>query len=60
MGHASPSTTSRYDRRGEGRFVDACIDARRDDYLRGLPLVGNIDQIVDSADILSTPIARDD
>ena len=40
---------------GSSRFVDACLDAVGDDYLRGLPLVGSIDQIVDSVDVLSYP-----
>ena len=38
---------------GSGRFVDACIDAVSDNDLRSLPLVGGIDQIVDSVDVLS-------
>ena len=40
---------------GSSRFVDACLDAVGDDYRRGLPLVGSIDQIVDSVDVLSYP-----
>ena len=38
---------------GSSRFVDACIDAVRDEYLRALPFVGNVDQLVDSTDVLS-------
>jgi hypothetical protein len=38
---------------GSSRFVDACIDAMGDNDLRGVPLVGGIDQIVDSVDVLS-------
>jgi hypothetical protein len=40
---------------GSSRFVDACIDAMGDNDLRGVPLVGGIDQIVDSVDVLSHP-----
>ncbi|MCU1464717.1 MAG: hypothetical protein JWM72_645 [Actinomycetia bacterium] len=34
------------------RFVDACLRRVRDDSLRSRPLVGSIDQIVDSIDVL--------
>ena len=37
---------------GSSRFVDACLDSIGDDDLRSLPLVGGIDQIVDSVDVL--------
>jgi hypothetical protein len=35
------------------RFVDACLSAVTDDTLRTLPLVGSVDQFVDSTDVLS-------
>jgi hypothetical protein len=35
------------------RFVDACLEHVSDAWLRSLPLVGAIDQWVDSADVLS-------
>ena len=35
------------------RFIDACLDEVADPWLRGLPLIGGIDQLVDSTDILS-------
>lgn len=42
-----------------GRFVDVCLEAVRDERLRALPLVGSIDQWVDSTDALSDPaVAR--
>jgi hypothetical protein len=34
------------------RFVDACLRRVDDDWLRSRPLVGSIDQIVDSTDVL--------
>ena len=37
---------------GSGRFVDACLERVQDPWLRGLPLVGAIDQVVDSTDVL--------
>lgn len=40
---------------GSGRFVDACLEAVGDPWLRSLPLVGGIDQWVDSTDALSYP-----
>ena len=36
-----------------GRFADACIESVSDDWLRGLPRVGAIDQLLDSTDVLS-------
>lgn len=38
---------------GAGRFVDACLERVGDQRLRSLPLVGGIDQLADSADLLS-------
>jgi Domain of unknown function (DUF4037) len=38
---------------GSGRFVDACLERVSDPWLRSLPLVGAIDQFVDSTDVLS-------
>src|SRR5690606_27101512 len=35
------------------RFADACRDAIGDPTLRALPLVGSVDQFVDSTDVLS-------
>jgi hypothetical protein len=44
---------------GSGRFVEACLERVSDPWLRSLPLVGAIDQLVDSTDVLSYPaIAR--
>ena len=40
---------------GSGRFVDACLERVTDGWLRSLPLVGGIDQFVDSTDVLSDP-----
>ncbi|WP_020577004.1 DUF4037 domain-containing protein [Actinopolymorpha alba] len=36
-----------------GRFARACVDAIADPALRELPLVGSVDQFVDSTDVLS-------
>ena len=36
-----------------GRFVDACIAEVTDPWLRSLPLVGSVDQVADSTDLLS-------
>ena len=38
---------------GSGRFVDACLERVTDPRLAALPLVGGIDQLADSADLLS-------
>ena len=38
---------------GSGRFVDACLAELTDPWLRSLPLVGSIDQLADSTDVLS-------
>ena len=35
------------------RFVDACLARVTDPWLRALPLVGSVDQLVDSTDLLS-------
>src|SRR3954451_21107884 len=40
---------------GSGRFVDACLAHVTDPWLNSLPLVGAIDQFVDSTDVLSYP-----
>ena len=40
---------------GSGRFVDACLAEVSDPWLRSLPLVGAIDQLSDSTDVLSDP-----
>jgi Domain of unknown function (DUF4037) len=38
-----------------GRFVDACLAEVSDPRLRALPLVGAVDQLSDSTDVLSDP-----
>jgi hypothetical protein len=40
---------------GAGRFVEACLERVTDESLRSLPLIGAIDQYVDSTDVLSYP-----
>jgi len=41
------------------RFVQACLRHVRDDWLKALPLIGSIDQVVDSTDVLEqTTVAR--
>ena len=40
---------------GSGRFVDACLERITDPRLLALPLVGAIDQFVDSTDVASHP-----
>jgi hypothetical protein len=42
---------------GSARFVDACLARVTDERLRALPLVGSIDQLADSTDLLSEPEA---
>ena len=42
---------------GSGRFVAACLDKVTDERLRALPLVGGIDQLADSTDVLAYPRA---
>jgi hypothetical protein len=37
---------------GSSRFVDACLERVRDPWLSSLPLVGGVDQISDSTDVL--------
>jgi hypothetical protein len=37
------------------RFADACLARVADPTLRGLPLVGSVDQFADSSDVLSDP-----
>jgi hypothetical protein len=37
------------------RFVAACLEAVSDERVRALPLVGSVDQFVDSTDVLSDP-----
>ncbi|HET6794016.1 MAG TPA: hypothetical protein VFH45_06220, partial [Acidimicrobiales bacterium] len=36
------------------RFVEACLDTVDDEVLRRLPLVGAVDQMADSTDLLSS------
>jgi hypothetical protein len=40
------------------RFVDACLAEVSDEWLRAQPLVGSVDQFVDSTDALHTANAR--
>jgi hypothetical protein len=40
---------------GSSRFVEACLESLEDESLRSRPLVGGIDQFVDSTDVLSSP-----
>ena len=40
---------------GSGRFAAACLDKVADERLRALPLVGGIDQLADSTDVLAYP-----
>jgi phytoene/squalene synthetase len=40
---------------GSGRFADACLERIADPRLRALPLVGSVDQVVDSTDVLAFP-----
>ncbi|GAB3819896.1 DUF4037 domain-containing protein [Kribbella italica] len=42
---------------GAERFVDACLAQVHDAGLKDLPLIGSIDQISDSTDLLSNPAA---
>ena len=37
------------------RFADACLATINNPALRALPLIGAIDQVVDSTDVLSVP-----
>ena len=39
---------------GGDRFAEACLAAIQDEWLRGQPLVGSVDQFVDSTDVLSS------
>ena len=40
---------------GSGRFVDACLERVEDPLLRSLPLVGAVDQLMDSTDAVDEP-----
>ena len=40
---------------GGDRFAQACLAAIQDEWLKGQPLVGSVDQFVDSTDVLSSP-----
>jgi Domain of unknown function (DUF4037) len=40
---------------GSGRFVEACLSRVTDPWLRSVPLIGGIDQWVDSTDVISYP-----
>jgi hypothetical protein len=41
-----------------GRFVDACLAQVTDPWLRSLPLVGGVDQFIDSTDVSSSSYAE--
>ncbi len=38
------------------RFTDACLSTVQDPALRALPLIGSVDQLVDSTDVLQSPV----
>jgi hypothetical protein len=40
---------------GSARFVDACLARISDPWLRSLPLIGGVDQVSDSTDVLEDP-----
>ena len=40
---------------GSGRFVEACLECVTDEWLLSMPLIGGIDQHVDSTDVLGSP-----
>ena len=42
---------------GSHRFVEACLRAVDDEWLRSLPLVGSIDQFADSTDVLQNIVS---
>jgi len=37
------------------RFTDACLTTVTDPALRALPLIGGVDQVADSTDVLQVP-----
>ncbi len=39
---------------GGDRFAEACLAAVQDEWLKGQPLIGSVDQFVDSTDVLSS------
>jgi hypothetical protein len=43
---------------GCDRFAQACLDRITDPWLRSLPLVGGVDQFIDSTDALDPTVAR--
>jgi len=43
---------------GSSRFVDACLGSLSDPWLRSLPLIGSIDQLADSTDVLKPAVSR--
>ena len=53
-----PETRSFYKRPfrvlGGDRFAEACLAAIQDEWLKGQPLMGSVDQFVDSTDVLSS------
>ena len=40
---------------GSGRFTDACLAGVEDPWLRAQPLIGGIDQVTDSTDVVEDP-----
>ena len=56
--HVDPETRLFYKRPfrvlGGDRFAEACLAAIQDEWLKGQPLVGSVDQFVDSTDVLSS------
>jgi Domain of unknown function (DUF4037) len=41
---------------GGGRFAEACLEAIEDEWLRGVPLTGAVDQVTDVTDVLTHPV----
>ena len=56
--HVNPKTRLFYKRPfrvlGGDRFAETCLAALQDEWLKGQPFVGSIDQFVDSTDVLSS------
>ncbi len=53
--HVRPFYTRPYRVLGAERFVEACLDEIADADLRACPLMGSVDQVADSTDLLSYP-----
>ena len=56
--HVDPETRLFYKRPfrviGGDRFAEACLAAIQDEWLKGQPLMGSVDQFVDSTDVLNS------